>query len=171
MHPEVEAGLVAEANAVAGAGSITAEHRPRLAYTERVLKETLRLYPPVYVIPRVAAERVTLAGYEIEPGSEVWLWPYFTHHDARFFPRPERFEPDRFLPGGAAEQNPRAFLPFGAGSRACVGRHFAMLEAMLALAAIVRRFHVELLDFRPLRPHPRITLSPSRPLRVRLVPR
>jgi cytochrome P450 len=171
LHPEVDAALAEEANAAAGRDPITAAHRPALAYTERVLKETLRLYPPVYVIPRIAAERVTLSGYVVEPGAEVWLWPYFTHHDARYFSRPERFDPDRFLAGGEAERNPRAYFPFGAGSRACVGRHFALLEAVLALSAIVRRFRVELLDFRPLRPHPRITLAPSRPLRARLVPR
>jgi cytochrome P450 len=168
QHPNAERAVEEEARTVAGSASIAFEHRDKLAFTERVLKETLRLYPPVYVIPRVVGEPLTLAGYPLEPGAEVWLWPYFTHRDARFFARPERFEPNRFLPGGEAERSPRAYLPFGAGSRACVGRHFALLEAVLALASITRRFRVKLRDGRPVFPHPRITLAPARAVRARV---
>jgi cytochrome P450 len=168
QHPATEQALLEEVRATAGPGSIVAAHRNQLPLTERVLKEAMRLYPPVYVIPRVVAEPVTLGGYRIDAGAEVWLWPYFTHHDARFFARPQRFEPDRFLPGGEAERSPRAYLPFGGGSRACIGRHFALLEAVLALAAITRRFRVTLRDARPIFPHPRITLAPARPLRARV---
>lgn len=169
LHPNVETALVDEVRSRAQ-GSV-ADQREAFPVTDRVLKEALRLYPPVYTIPRIAAERVSLAGYTLEPGAEVWLWSYFAHRDARYFAQPERFEPDRFLPGGEADQNPRAYLPFGGGTRACVGRHFALLEAMIALSAIARRFHLTLDDARPIKPHPRITLSPARPIRVHVTPR
>lgn len=168
LHPEIEAALVEEVRAVAGDAPLGAEHAPKLELTERVLKETMRLYPPAYVLPRVAAERVKIGEYFIPKGAEVWLWPYFSQRDARYFARPERFEPRRFLPDGEHARNPRAYLPFGAGSRACVGRHFAMLEAVIALASMIRRFRLTPLDARPLRPHPRITLAPARPVRMRV---
>ena len=168
LHSDVERGLVEEAKGVAANEPIGAGHASKLEYTERVLKETMRLYPPAYVLPRVAAERVKIGDYFIPRGAEVWLWPYFAQHDARYFSRPERFDPTRFIPDGEHAQHPRAYLPFGAGSRACVGRHFAMLEAEIALASVIRRFRLTLVDGRPLRPYPRITLAPARPVRVRV---
>jgi cytochrome P450 len=104
----------------------------------------------------------------VQKGDELWLWIYFMHHDARWFARPERFDPDRFLPGGEASRNPRAYVPFGAGLRSCIGRGFATLEATLVLAALLQRYRLELVDHRPLFPRPRITLAPGRPVRVRL---
>jgi cytochrome P450 len=98
----------------------------------------------------------------------VWLWVYFMHHDARWFEEPERFRPDRFLPEAEATRRPNTFIPFGAGSRACVGRHFAVLEAILCLAAVLRRFRPRLVSSRTVQLHPRITLAPARPIRVRL---
>jgi cytochrome P450 len=139
-----------------------------LPLCERVVSETLRLYPPAYTVPRVAAETVELGGFRIQPGSEVWLWIYFMHHDARWFPDPERFRPERFLPEAEAARRPNTFIPFGAGSRACVGRHFAMLEAILCLAGLLRRFQPSLVSSRTVPLHPRITLAPARPIRVRL---
>ncbi len=140
----------------------------QLPLCERVLSETMRVYPPAYTVPRVAAEAVELGGYRIQPGAEVWLWIYFMHHDARWFPEPERFLPERFLPEAQAARRANTYIPFGAGSRACVGRHFAMLEALLCLAAVLKRFRPTLLSSRTVQLHPRITLAPARPLRVRL---
>lgn len=168
LHPAIEAALVDEVRSVAGNGTLGAEHAQKLELTERVLKETMRLYPPAYVLPRVAAERVKIGDYFIPQGAEVWLWPYFSQRDARYFARPDRFDPNRFLPDGEHARSPRAYLPFGAGSRACVGRHFAMLEAVIALASMVRRFRLTPVDARPLRTYPRITLAPARPVRMRL---
>jgi cytochrome P450 len=93
---------------------------------------------------------------------------YFMHHDARWFDEPERFRPDRFLPEAEAARRPNTYLPFGAGSRACVGRHFAILEAVLCMAALLRRFKLTLVSPRTVRLHPRITLAPARPIQVRL---
>jgi unspecific monooxygenase len=90
------------------------------------------------------------------------------HHDARWFDEPERFRPDRFLPAAEAARRPGTYVPFGAGSRACVGRHFAQLETTLCLAALLRRFKLQLVSPRTVRIHPRITLAPARQIHVRL---
>jgi cytochrome P450 len=171
LHPEVERELAREVRAVCGTARVGAPDLERLDLCQRVLKESMRLYPPAYVIPRVAVEPTTLAGYPVAPGSEVWLWIYFMHHDPRWFRLPERFDPDRFLPGGEIAEHPRAFLPFGAGTRSCVGQNFAMLEAVIILSSLIRRFRFSPLNGRALRPLPRITLAPSRPIRVELAAR
>jgi cytochrome P450 len=103
-----------EALAVAGDAPIEAHHYPSLELGARVVQEAMRLYPPVYVIPRVCAEDTSLGGFEVPAGAEVWLWPYFVHRDARWHPRPERFDPSRFLPQGEIAQHPSAYLPFDA---------------------------------------------------------
>jgi cytochrome P450 len=168
LHRDVAEAVRAEVRSVAGSAPIGAEHHPRLELTARVVQESMRLYPPVYVIPRVAAEPVVIDGVTIPKDAEVWLWTYFVHHDARWHPRPECFDPARFLPDGEALRHPHAYLPFGAGTRACIGRHFAMLEAVLTVASVVRRFDFELVDSIPLRPRPRVTLAPERPVVMRL---
>lgn len=166
LHPELDAALADELRG-APADLATAQ-LAQLPLAGRVLSETLRLYPPAYVVPRVCAEPLSLGGYRIEPGAEVWMWIYFMHHDARWFEEPERFRPDRFLPEAEAARRPHTFIPFGAGSRACVGRHFADLEAILCLAALVRRFKLHLVSPRTVRIHPRITLAPGRAIQIRV---
>jgi len=166
LHPEVDAELDAELGATPT--NLAQVEPAKLPQLERVLLETMRLYPPAYTIPRVCAEPVQLGGYRIAPGAEIWMWVYFLHHDARWFDEPERFRPQRFLPEAEARRRPNTYIPFGAGSRACVGRHFAMLEAVLCLAALLRRFRLRLVSSRTVRLHPRITLAPARPIQVRL---
>jgi cytochrome P450 len=166
LHPEIDAALADEL-AQAPADLANAQ-LSRLPLAGRVLSETLRLYPPAYVVPRVCAEPLSLAGYRIEKGAEVWMWIYFMHHDARWFPEPERFRPERFLPEAEAGRRSNTFIPFGAGSRACVGRHFADLEAILCLTGLLRRFKLHLVSPRTVRIHPRITLAPGRPIEVRV---
>lgn len=166
LHPEIQTELEAELSTAPS--DLSRVEPARLALTGRVLLETMRLYPPAYVIPRVCAEPVELGGYRLQPGAEVWMWVYFLHRDARWFEAPERFKPERFLAEAEARRRPNTFIPFGAGSRACVGRHFALLEAELCLAALLRRFHLRLVSARTVRLHPRITLGPARPIHVRL---
>ncbi|HEX2679255.1 MAG TPA: cytochrome P450, partial [Polyangiales bacterium] len=169
LHPELDAELASELGALPR--ELAAARPAQLPQCERILNETMRLYPPAYTIPRVAAEPVQLGGYTIAPGAEVWLWIYFMHHDARWFPEPERFRPERFRAEVEATRRPNVFVPFGAGTRACVGRHFAILEALLCLAALLRRFRVAPVNGRTVRLHPRITLAPAQPIRVRLTAR
>jgi cytochrome P450 len=166
LHPDIDAELCDEARRLPA--DLSRARLEQLPLAERVLSETLRLYPPAYVVPRVCAEPVELGGYRLRAGAEVWMWIYFMHHDARWFDDPERFRPERFLPDAEAARRPNTYVPFGAGSRACVGRHFAMLEAILCLAAPLRRFRFNLVSPRTVRLHPRITLAPARPIQVRL---
>lgn len=115
---------------------------PRLDAVERVFKESLRLYPPVYFLSREAAEPVRVAGFHLRPKSQVFLNPYLTQRDPRWFPEPEKFDPRRFSPQCEQTRPACAWFPFGAGPRACVGRSLAMLEGMLVLAAIVQQFRL-----------------------------
>jgi cytochrome P450 len=166
LHPEIDAELASELSALpADLATLQLAQAP---LTQRILNETMRLYPPAYVVPRVVAEPVELGGYRLQPGSEVWMWIYFLHHDARWFEEPERFRPERFTPAAEAARRPGVFIPFGAGSRACVGRHFAMLEAVSCLAGLLRRWKLTLVSSRTVRVHPRITLGPARPIVVRV---
>lgn len=171
LHPQVDERLAAEIESVAGAQTPDDRHFERLELTQRVLKETMRLYPPVYVVPRVCVDPVKVGSYSIKAGDELWLWPYFIHRDARWFSLPDRFDPDRFAVRGQSTLSARTYLPFGAGMRSCVGQGFAMLEAALVVAAVLQRFRVELTDARPVYPYPRITLAPGRAVRVRLASR
>ena len=144
----------------------------RLDVTRRVICESMRIYPPVYAIPRVAIRDTELGGYPVRAGTELVLWVYWAHHDGRWFPSPERFDPDRFLPRAAGMQHPHAYLPFGAGSRTCIGRHFAMMEAQLVLARVVQRFTLRsTADTAALGMRPRITLGPARRVRMTAHPR
>jgi len=166
LHPQIDAELSDEVRRAPA--DLARAELSQLPLAERVLSEALRLYPPAYVIPRVCAEPLELGGYRLQPGAEVWLWVYFLHHDGRWFAEPERFRPERFLPEAEAARRANTFIPFGAGSRACVGRHFAILEAVLSMAALLRRFKLTLVSPRVVRLHPRITLAPARPIQVRL---
>jgi len=166
LHPEIDATLADELKGAPADLALT--QLSQLPLAGRVLSETLRLYPPAYVVPRVCAEPLSLGGYRIEPGAEVWLWTYFMHHDARWFDEPERFRPERFLPEAEAARRPNTYIPFGAGTRACVGRHFADLEAILCLAALLRRFKLHLVSPLTVRIHPRITLAPGRSIQIRV---
>jgi cytochrome P450 len=171
LHPDVDHALAGELRRDACAAPFSARELESLDLCPRVLKESMRLYPPVYVIPRVVDRAVKLGGYWMAPGATIWLWTYFMQRDPRWFHLPDRFDPARFLPEGEASQNPRAYVPFGAGTRSCIGKHFANLEALMVLSSVLGRYRLELVDTRPLRVRPRVTLAPARPVRVRLVSR
>ncbi|MBX3126344.1 MAG: cytochrome P450 [Polyangiaceae bacterium] len=141
-----------------------------LSLTERIIKESMRLHPPVWAIGRQPLRDVRLGGHDIPAGTELVMSQWVVHRDPRFFPDPEAFDPDRFLPERARALPRFAYFPFGGGPRVCVGSHFAMLEAVLLLATIGQRFHLELepgarLEFRPsvtLRPKGRGLLATAR---------
>lgn len=117
---------------------------PKLAPLEHVIKESQRLYPPVYFITREAHEPVDIGGYELPRGAQVHLIPFLMHRDERFWNQPERFDPDRFLPEREAELRPIVYFPFGAGPRGCIGKSFSLMESQLILASILQRFHLTL---------------------------
>ncbi len=116
---------------------------PQLAYTVRVLHEALRLCPPAAGTPRMLNEDVTVDGYRAEAGTMVVVNFYAMHRNPALWEDPLTFDPDRFSPERSAGRGRWQYLPFGGGPRSCVGEHFAMLEATLALATIVREVSVE----------------------------
>ena len=182
-HGEVERRLHAEVDALlAPRGrreevvALEAADVERLPYTRRVITETLRLYPPAYLLGRQAVEDVVLEGYRIPAGTTVLMSQYLMHRDARFFPDPEAFLPDRWSApesGSATQAPPRcAFFPFGDGPRVCIGEPLAWLEATLILAILSYRWRMRLPPAAPEPvPEPRITLRPRGGLRLIPEPR
>jgi len=141
-HPEEQELIHAEADAVLNGGAPTAERVAALARTEMVLKETARLYPPAYGIPRRARIEDEISGYRIPAGRIVVVCQWATHRNPRLWPNPDVFDPQRFTPDREAARHRYAYFPFGRGPRACIGSHFAMLEAAIALAMIVQRYEL-----------------------------
>jgi cytochrome P450 len=171
QHPAIDARLFAEVRGVLGRHPPTVADLPRLRYTEHVLKEAMRLYPPAYAIGRESLAEAELDGYRISRGQTVLLCQWVTHRDARFWDDPEKFDPDRWAGPGIAGMPKFAYFPFGGGPRVCVGSHFAGIEAMLLLAVVVRRFRFERADSEPVKPNPSLTLRPSRGILMRLFAR
>lgn len=132
-----------EVDAVVGDREPTASDLPRLPLTLAVIKESLRIYPPVHSLGRQASRDVTVGGYRFSRGALLLVSPYLMHRRREVFPDPERFEPERFAPG-ASPPGKFDYLPFGAGPRVCLGAHFAMNEAQIALATLAKRFSFHL---------------------------
>jgi cytochrome P450 len=167
-HPEARTRLETEVDEVLGDRPPSYADLPRLVFTDHVVRETLRLYPPAWSIGREAAEDVEIAGRHFEQGTWFWFIPWAMHRDARFFERPTRFEPDRWA-DGLAKRLPRyAYFPFGGGPRQCIGNSFATMEAILCLATIARSFRVDLTREFRLKLQPAVTLRPKHGLSVRV---
>ncbi|WP_354309392.1 cytochrome P450 [Sphingomonas trueperi] len=169
-HPEVMRQVTAEIDTVIGDRPLVHADLQRLRYTEAVIRESFRLYPPGWLTSRRVLSPITLGGYPLAPGSVLIVSQYALHRDPRLWANPRRFDPDRFLNGGSERQHKFAFLPFGAGPRICIGRGVAMMELKLILALLLRRFRFEPTDNRPpvlealsiLRRADRLTLKPIR---------
>ncbi len=140
-HPEVDARLHDELVRVLGDRPIAAEDLARLPYARMVCEEVLRICPPVWVYPRLAAEDDVIDGYEVPKGSFILICPYFAHRREQAWPDPERFDPERFA--GSPRRPVHEFCPFGAGARTCAGLNFAMQEMLVALATLLRRYRPE----------------------------
>jgi cytochrome P450 len=167
-HPAAEARLHAELDEVLGEREPSVDDLPRLSYTNRVIAESLRLYPPAWMIERGAVRATELGGHRLRANTTVLLSPWVIHRDPRWYQRPLAFEPERWA-DDAARRLPRfAYLPFGGGPRQCIGNTFALTEAALLLASIARQFRLELPDHEPVEPEPTITLRPAGGLRMRI---
>lgn len=172
------AGYETTAVALAWAGWLLARHPavqdeiaadPAGPAAGRAFREALRLYPPVYLFSREAAEPVEVAGYMLPVGSQVFLSPYLTQRDPRWFPDPDRFDPDRFTPEAEAARPGCAWFPFGAGPRACLGRGLALSTGAAVLSALAGRFRLEPAG-NPV-PVGRLFLEPEGGVRVMVRPR
>jgi len=167
-HPRVEATLTAELEQVLGGRAPAIDDLPRLAFTRRVVSESLRLYPPSWAFGREAIRDSRLGGHTVAAGTSVVMSQWVLHRDPRYFSEPETFDPDRWA-GGLSKRLPAfAYLPFGGGPRRCIGSDFAMTEAVLVLAIITQRFHLTLSPGHPVTPWPTITLRPRHGMRMAL---
>jgi len=167
-HPDVEAKLHAELDAVLGDGPPTFDDLRRLPYTGMVITETLRIYPTVWMLGRETTEPVELGGYTLPVGLTVFMPQWTIHRDARWFDDPEVFRPERWEPArGLQERLPRyAYFPFGGGPRICIGNNFALMESALLLATIARRFRLRLAPDAVVTPLPTMTLRPAHGMKV-----
>ena len=166
QHPEAVEALQAELDAVLGNRQPGTADLPHLVRTRMAVREAMRLYPPIWIIERRARVEDAIGGVRIPAGSSVIICPWTLHRHPEFWPEPEAFRPERFAAG-----TPDAWIPFGAGPRFCIGSEFAMMEAVLITAMILRRFRLEAATEGPVIPWPGITLRARDGLPLRLVPR
>ena len=134
---------------------------PRLKYTEQIAKECMRLYPPAYGLGREAIDDCEIGGYRVPAGTQVFMFQWTTHRDPRFYDRPDEFLPERWTDEFIERLPKYAYFPFGGGPRACIGASFAMMEIILGLAVIGRRFRLELVPGHPVTIFPAMSLRPK----------
>lgn len=170
-NPQAETELIAEIDRVLAGRTVTVADLPNLPYTEMVLKEAMRLYPPAWIIARQAIQDVQLGDYQVPKGSSVVISPYVSHHDARWFPAPEKFDPMRFTPENEAKLPRYAYFPFGGGPRICIGNGFAMMEARLVLATVLQAYRAPLVPAHKVEMEPLVTLRPRNGIRVMVAAR
>ncbi|CCE07167.1 putative cytochrome P450 hydroxylase superfamily proteins [Bradyrhizobium sp. STM 3843] len=142
----------------------------RLPFTRAVIDEALRLYPPAFLIARAALGADVIAGLPVRRGDVIMISPWLLHRHEKLWQAPNAFLPERFLPDAPPPER-FAYLPFGAGPRVCIGAHFALTEAVLALSRLVSAFRIELLDKAPVTPVGVVTTQPDRSPAFRIVPR
>lgn len=168
QHEQIADRLRRECDSVVGDDRVGFEHVPQLEYTEAVIDEAMRLYPPVPVIFRRVTEDAVFDGYRVLEGTIVTCPQFFIHTDDRYYEEPETFDPDRWIDGRKDDRPEYAYFPFGGGPRHCIGMRFARLEMQLVVATIARQFEMELLSD----PDPDLsaaaTLQPEAPIRVRI---
>jgi len=161
-NPDVEARLHAEIDSVLAAGRPpTFEDVAQLRYTEMVLAESMRLYPPAWAIGRLSINEHEIAGYTMPPRSLVLVSPYVIQHDARYFPDPERFDPERWTPEAREARPQFSYFPFGGGARRCIGEGFAWMEGILLIATLARAWCLRHVPDHRVALQPAITLRPK----------
>lgn len=175
-QPEVLSRLQTEVDSVMPGGNFSLERYPQLTYTEQVIKESMRLTPPVWVESRMAVADDVLCGHHVPAGSFVFMSQYAMHRHPKYWIDADRFNPDRFGPGAhltpSGEPRPRgAYFPFSDGQRKCIGEHFANMEARILLSMLVRRFSFERTQSGPVSAEPSVTLRPRGGVPMRLTRR
>jgi cytochrome P450 len=161
QHPAAEEKLVAEWARVLGGRTPTADDLPNLPYTDAVLTESMRVFPPVYLIGREATTDLELGGYRVKKGHTVFMSQWVNHRDPRYFPDPEKFLPERWEDGLAKRIPKYAYYPFGGGQRVCIGNTFALMEAAIILAAVGQKYRFTLIPGAVIDVNPQITLLPK----------
>ena len=167
-HPEVEARLHVELDAVPEESSPSLAQMEQLAYTQQVINEALRLYPPGWLLSRRTVQPDVLSGYEIPAGANVLLPLYLLHRHPRYWKEPDRFLPERFAPDHEAERPRFAYMPFAAGPRHCIGETFALYEMLMHLQRVARHFRLLHVPDQPIELEAQINLRTRYPLHMRL---
>lgn len=168
-HPDVQEKLATELAQALNGRPPTVADLPGLVYTRMVLQESLRLFPPAWLINRSAIGDDEIGGYAIPAGGVIMMSPYLTHRHTSFWEDPEKFDPERFSAERSAGRSKFAYFPFGVGPHQCIGMDLAMLQAQLTLATLVQRFHLELLPEAKIEVLAGLMLRPSQ-LPVRVLP-
>ena len=164
-QPEIERRVHEQVDRVLGERAATAEDVPQLDYVRAVFAEAMRLYPPAWITARKAIKAVTIGEYALKPGDVVIMAQYVSHRDPRFFPEPERFDPERWF----GPPPPKfAYYPFGGGQRLCIGESFAWTEGVLAIASIAQAVRLVRVDDATVGTLPLVTLRPSSPIHARV---
>ena len=170
-HPEIESRLHHELDHELAGRLPTVEDLPHLRYTEMVITEALRLYPPAWIMGRRALKDYQVGPYVVPAGSIVIMSPYVMHHDDRYFPDPFRFDPDRWMPETRASRPQFSFFPFGGGLRRCIGEGFAWTEAVMVIATLAQRWTLRGAPGHPIALQPLVTLRPRHGIRMVLTGR
>lgn len=171
QDPKSRARIEEEVDSVLGDGPFEARHLEKLVFTRAVIDEALRLYPPAPFLSRAAIRAEDIGSLHIPAGSVVTIAPYVLHRHRRLWDEPDAFNPERFLPENKEKIDRFAYLPFGAGPRVCIGASFALQEATVVLASVVRAVRLDLMEDHIVRPVHRITLRPQGGLPMRLTHR
>jgi cytochrome P450 len=165
-NPEVADKLAAELREVLGGRPPSLADLPRLPYNEMVIKEAMRVYPPVWVIGYEATDDVHIGPYTVKKGTACFLSQWVNHHQARWFPDPLAFRPERWADPAMKALPTYAYFPFGGGERLCIGKSFALMEAQLLLATMAQRYRLDVIPDQTIALDPSVTLRPAHGLKV-----
>ncbi len=168
IHPEAAERVIAESEAVLGDREPSAADYSSLIYTRSVIQETMRLYPPVWGLIRIADKADNINGVEIKVGDRIVLFGYSAHHNPKFWDEPEEFRPERWMDKSAKRQVKYSYIPFGAGKRSCIGGAMSQMENTLALSLLLRRFRPEYVGPVPAPINATVTLTPKGGLMFRM---
>ncbi|MGH9781478.1 MAG: cytochrome P450, partial [Candidatus Acidiferrales bacterium] len=166
QNPAAESRLLAEFQSSISGRAPAFEDLPKLRFTEAIVRESLRLYPPAWAMGRQAIEDCTIGGYHVPRNTTIYMSQWVVHRDSRYFDEPDEFRPERWMDSLQKMLPKFAYFPFGGGPRVCIGASFAMMEATLLLAAIASRFRIKLVPGQTIRLWPSITLRPREGIQV-----
>lgn len=167
-HPEIATKLRAEVRQVLGHRQVTVDDLPNLPYLRAVVNESMRLYPPAYVIGRQVMAPIALGGRLVDTEDQILIPQWVLHHDARWFENPLEFHPDRWLDGLEDRLPHHVYMPFGGGPRVCIGQHFALMEANICLATLVQQVEWAVLPEQSRDLSPAVTLRPRHGMRAKI---
>jgi cytochrome P450 len=169
-RPECLEKIREEFDAVLGDAPLSFGDVPKLEFTTQVIQEALRLYPPFWMVDRMAVADDHAGDIDIPKGSTVIVYVYGAHHAPRYWQDPETFDPKRFLKGSDKLQTPFTYLPFGGGPRGCIGGNYAMLQILMILSTVLRKYDFQLLPGQTIEERAMVILRPKNGIRMTFTP-